>query len=66
MLIQKIFSHTIYDQTTNGRFVNRPYEKTKVSDSIYDGGSKPPPYGVKKTADSVVASICRGRWHALA
>ena len=30
----------------NGRFVNRPYETTKVSDSIYDGGSKPPPYGV--------------------
>ena len=28
----------------NGRFVNRPYKMTKVSDSIYDGGSKPPPY----------------------
>ena len=29
----------------NGRFVNRPYEMTKVSGSIGDGGSKPPPYG---------------------
>ena len=29
----------------NGRFVNRPYEKTKVIGNIYNGGSKPPPYG---------------------
>ena len=25
--------------------MNRPYETTKVSGSIDDGGSKPPPYG---------------------
>ena len=25
--------------------MNRPYEMTKVSGSIDDGGSKPPPYG---------------------
>ena len=25
--------------------MNRPYEMTKVSGSIGDGGSKPPPYG---------------------
>ena len=30
----------------NGRFVNRPYETTKVSGSIDNGGSKPPLYGV--------------------
>ena len=38
-----------FDLTVSGRFVNRPYENTKVSDSIYDGGSKPPPYGLMES-----------------
>ena len=37
--------HKTYDHTVYGRFVNRPYKMTKVSGSIGDGGSKPPPYG---------------------
>ena len=36
--------HKTYDLTVYGRFVNRPYEMTKVGGSIGDGGSKPPPY----------------------
>ena len=33
-----------FDRAVYGRFVNRPYEMTKVGGSIDDGGSKPPPY----------------------
>ena len=28
----------------NGRFVNRPYEMTKVGGNIHDIGENPPPY----------------------
>ena len=37
----------------NGRFVNRPYETTKVGGSIGDGGSKPPPYKTTKASGNV-------------
>ena len=55
-----------YDHTVNGRFVNRPYETTKVSDSIYDGGSKPPPYGVIVKSNRINSLPPRGRGTALA